>query len=144
MATHKEPTHDADHGHDEHTGNTKYIVVFFALCILTTASFVTYFPFWHNNIPIQVSRTFMMAVSCTKALLVMSFFMHLLWEANWKYVLTIPAGLMSIFLMLMLVPDIGCRYPKYTYERLDHAANPVDEHHGGHLDAHADQHDEGP
>ena len=51
----------------------------------------------------------MMAISCTKAMLVIMFFMHLLWEANWKWVLTIPATFMSIFLMLMLVPDIGWR-----------------------------------
>ncbi len=34
----------------------------------------------------------MMAVSCTKAMLVILFFMHVKYEANWKYVLTIPAG----------------------------------------------------
>ena len=33
---------------------------------------------------------FMMAVSCTKAMLVILFFMHVKYEANWKYVLTIP------------------------------------------------------
>ncbi len=34
----------------------------------------------------------MMAVSCTKAMLVILFFMHVLYEANWKFVLTIPAA----------------------------------------------------
>ena len=117
--------HEAEHGDDhDHGGNGKYWMVFFALCILTTASFLTYFPFWHDNVHPAVSHTFMMAVSCTKAFLVMAFFMHLIWEANWKYVLTIPAGMMSIFLMLMLVPDVGCRYDTYTYERLIHAADP--------------------
>ena len=51
----------------------------------------------------------MMAVSCVKTMLVVLFFMHLLWEANWKYVLTIPAAMMSLFLVIMLVPDVGCR-----------------------------------
>ena len=37
----------------------------------------------------------------------MLFFMHLIWEANWKYVLTFPAALMCVFLVLMLVPDVG-------------------------------------
>ena len=32
-------------------------------------------------------------------MLVIMFFMHLMWEANWKYVLTIPASMMSIFLL---------------------------------------------
>jgi cytochrome c oxidase subunit 4 len=135
---HVEPhgaAHDESHGHG---GSGKYIVVFIVLCILTGFSFLTYFPFWYESVPIQVSRTFMMAVSCTKALLVMAFFMHLIWEANWKYVLTIPAGMMSIFLILMLVPDVGCRYPKYTKERLIHAADPnsAEAAHGSH-----DEHD---
>jgi cytochrome c oxidase subunit 4 len=69
----------------------------------------------------------MMAVSCAKALLVILFFMHLLWEANWKYVLTIPASMMSIFLLLMLVPDIGRRTTKYSEERWLYAAEPQPE-----------------
>jgi cytochrome c oxidase subunit 4 len=56
------------------------------------------------------------------------FFMHLLWEANWKWVLTIPASFMSLFLMLMLVPDIGWRqnngFARYSNERLLYAADP--------------------
>ena len=51
----------------------------------------------------------MMAVSCAKSMLVILFFMHVKYEANWKYVLTIPAAMMSIFLMMMLVPDVGMR-----------------------------------
>ena len=122
-----------DSGHadqHDHGGNGKYIMVFFALCILTSASFLTFFPFWRDSISPEVSRTFMMAVSCMKALLVMGFFMHLIWEANWKYVLTIPAGMMSIFLVLMLVPDVGCRYAHYNLPRLIHAADPEEADHG--------------
>ena len=63
-----------------------------------------------------------MAVSCTKAMLVVMFFMHLLWEANWKYVLTIPAAFMSVFLVAMLVPDVGMRLFRYSEERMIHAA----------------------
>ncbi len=144
MDTATEQPHDA-HGHDDHDhgGNGKYIMVFIALCVLTTASFLTFFDFWNENIPTNVSRTFMMAVSCMKAFLVMAFFMHLIWEANWKYVLTIPAGMMSIFLILMLVPDIGCRYQHYSYERLHHSADPGSgsHGHGAHHDGeHAEDH----
>lgn len=125
----------ADEEHHAPGGNGKYIAVFLALCGLTMMSFLTYFEWWDEAIPASVSMTFMMAVSCTKALLVMGFFMHLIWEANWKYVLTIPAGMMSIFLILMLVPDIGCRYGKYTEERLLHAADPGTASYAGHHDA---------
>ena len=103
--------------------------VFLALCVLTGASFFTYSDLWpFQNTP-SVGWAFMMAVSCTKALLVMLFFMHLKWEADWKYVLTIPASVMSVFLVLALVPDIGRRvngfYP-YSDHRLDYVASSQD------------------
>lgn len=118
-------------GHDSHEeiahgGIGKYLLVFAALCVLTGCSFFTYSSYWPFGK--EVARAFMMAVSCTKAMLVIMFFMHLLWEANWKWVLTIPATFMSIFLMLMLVPDIGWRqnngYAKYSRERLLFAPDP--------------------
>ena len=162
MDTPREYTHSADkvppegtdsghHDDHDHGGTGKYWMVFIALCLLTTASFLTFFDFWNENIPTSVSRTFMMAVSCMKAFLVMAFFMHLIWEANWKYVLTIPAGMMSIFLILMLVPDVGCRYQHYTHERLIHSADPFTgmhshahdshgEHEGVHHDSDAGEH----
>jgi hypothetical protein len=77
-------------------------------------SFFTYSSYWPFGK--HVAWVFMIAISCTKAMLVIMFFMHLLWEANWKWVLTIPASFMSIFLMLMLVPDIGMRQNN-GYER---------------------------
>jgi cytochrome c oxidase subunit 4 len=116
--------------HDEisHGGTGKYLLVFAALCVLTACSFFTYSSYWPFGK--EVARAFMMAVSCTKAMLVIMFFMHLLWEANWKWVLTIPATFMSIFLMLMLVPDVGWRqnngYAHYSRERLLYAADPKD------------------
>jgi len=102
---------DYDHHghHDVHGSIGKYLMVFLALCVLTGASFFTYSDLWPFKEPKAVTWAFMMAVSCTKAMLVIMFFMHLLWEANWKWVLTIPASGMSIFLLLMLVPDVGLR-----------------------------------
>jgi len=94
---------------DVHGSLGKYLLVFVALCVLTTMSFLTYTDFWPFKDEKHVTWAFMMAVSCTKAMLVIMFFMHLLWEANWKWVLTIPASCMSLFLLLMLVPDIGMR-----------------------------------
>ena len=118
----------ADHDHDDHGGLSKYFYVFIALCVLTGASFFTYTDLWWFKGDPVATRTFMMAVSCMKALLVIMFFMHLLWEANWKYVLTIPAAMMSLFLLLMLVPDIMGRVRTYSDQRIIHAAEPVEEH----------------
>jgi cytochrome c oxidase subunit 4 len=73
----------------------------------------------------------MMAVSCTKALLVILFFMHVKYEANWKYVLTIPAAFMSLFLLLALVPDIGMRGHWLSEERRLYMAEPREGAHQG-------------
>jgi len=120
--------------HDDHGGIGKYIVVFLALCVLTSASFFTVSSYW--PLSKHAAWAFMIAVSCTKAMLVILFFMHLIQEASWKWVLTIPASGMSIFLVLALVPDVGMRqdngYSKYSRERLLHAAErPADEHDNG-------------
>ena len=88
-----DPHHDGDdHGHG---GVGKYLIVFAALIVLTGASFFTYTHYWPFKEDKHVTWAFMMAVSCTKAMLVIMFFMHLLWEANWKWVLTIPAAAVS-------------------------------------------------
>ncbi len=109
--------------HDEsHGGTGLYVSVFIALCVLTSLSFLTYFPFWRHHIPVGASRVFMIGVSCTKAMLVILFFMHLKWETNWKWMLTVPASLMSIFLVCVLIPDIGFRMRYASQERLIHAS----------------------
>lgn len=118
--------HLAGHGDESHGGLVQYLAVFAALCFLTTMSFFTYSSYWPWRDEPQVGWAFMMAVSCTKALLVVLFFMHVLWEANWKYVLTIPAAMMAIFLAVMLIPDIGLRNRMVAQERALHMARPAD------------------
>lgn len=114
--------HGDQNGHEHQGGVGLYIFVFVALCILTSMSFFTYFDFWRQHVSIGVSRVFMIAVSCTKAMLVILFFMHLKWESNWKWMLTIPASMMSIFLVCALIPDIGLRMRHASHERMIHAA----------------------
>ena len=140
-ATHDSHAGDAhDHGHG---GTGKYWLVFVALCVLTTMSFFTYSDLWPFHDTPAVGWVFMMAVSCTKAMLVISFFMHLIWEANWKYVLTVPASIMSIFLCIALVGDIGRRTHFYSEERWLHSAEPGEERlHAKHAE-HEKSHDEG-
>jgi cytochrome c oxidase subunit IV len=128
--------HDA-HGHSGHDGAhsfqnvhhggiAKYIYVFVALCFLTSLSFFTYSTWWRSHFSQGESDLMMMAVSCAKSALVILCFMHIWWEANWKFVLTIPAMFMSIFLMLMLIPDIGLRLRHASEERQFHMAQPVE------------------
>jgi cytochrome c oxidase subunit IV len=112
--------HGAEHGHG---GSIRtYVMVALALVFLTACSYWTYTPFWPFGDNLAIKRTWMMAVSCTKAMLVILFFMHLKWEANWKWVLTVPASMMSLLLVLALVPDVGRRMRGASRERLTHAA----------------------
>lgn len=132
-SSHAAATH-GDHGHDDHGhgGLMKYIYVFVALCLLTTMSFLTYTDYWRNHFDVRAGWFLMMAVSCSKAMLVILFFMHVKYEANWKYVLTIPASIMSVFLVLALVPDVGLRNQEaiggrsVSRDRLEHMAEPAD------------------
>jgi cytochrome c oxidase subunit 4 len=136
MNDHHSTSHGMDahgeHGHHAHLG--LYIYVFVALCVLTGASFFTYSDAWPFHHQPAVGWAFMMAVSCTKALLVIMFFMHVKYEKSWKYVLTIPTAMMAVFLVLMLIPDIGMRTHHYSEERLQNAATKPADH--GTADAH--------
>ncbi|HTN77690.1 MAG TPA: cytochrome C oxidase subunit IV family protein [Pirellulaceae bacterium] len=123
MTNHASTAHGHAGEHPDHGGLGKYLAVFGALLMLTIISFAVANSSLMNT-P-AVGWVIMMAISCAKAFLVIAFFMHMIWEANWKYVLTIPASIMSCFLVLMLVPDIGFRTRHYTTERLRHAAPAV-------------------
>ena len=96
-----------------------FVVVFGMLCALTALSF------WIANSPLMDNRVVgwgaMMTISITKALLVILFFMHLWWERSWKYVLTIPALIMAVLLVVLLVPDVGFRTDTYSNERRSNA-----------------------
>jgi cytochrome c oxidase subunit 4 len=127
MTAHEHSDDNPFHGSDQygHGGVGQYLIVFVCLCVLTAISFaVGNSQNLRDNAP-GVMWAMMMAVSCAKALLVILFFMHLKWEANWKYVLTVPASIMSIFLLLMLTPDIGRRTNRYSDERWRFAPQPV-------------------
>ena len=112
------------HDHSSHGGTGLYLFVFVTLCLLTGASFLTTSTYWPWHDTPKVGWAFMMSVSCVKAMLVIVFFMHLKWEANWKYVLTLPAAFMSVFLVLMLIPDVGRRMDSASRERTTHTAVP--------------------
>ena len=90
-------------------------IVFLMLCGLTGLSF------WIANSALMDNRGVawlaMIAVSIAKASLVVMFFMHLWWEKQWKYALTVPALIMGILLVVLLIPDIGLRTQTYSRER---------------------------
>lgn len=108
------------HQHQSHA--RLFLAVFGMLMGLTLLSFAI------ANSPLMdtpaIGWAAMMAVSCAKAFLVITFFMHLKWETNWKFVLTIPASVMSILVCLILIPDIMHRVEHYNHSRMTYAAEP--------------------
>jgi cytochrome c oxidase subunit 4 len=127
QATADTPTTQGDHAGDHAHGSISKVAlrVFIALCVLTCASLLTYTPFWQERVPMKVGRAVMLAVSFTKAYLVIAFFMHLWWESKWKYIVTFPAMLVSTLLCLSLIPDIGQRTEQYDAARLLNAPEPM-------------------
>ncbi|MFO1066861.1 MAG: cytochrome C oxidase subunit IV family protein [Pirellulales bacterium] len=122
---------DGDHDHGSMTGVT--LKVFAALCVLTCASLLTYTPYWQQYVPMEIGRAVMLVVSIVKAFLVVTFFMHMFWEAKWKYVVIFPALTVSILLGLALIPDIGKRTEQYDSARLLAAPEPMPYAVGGEL-----------
>jgi cytochrome c oxidase subunit 4 len=113
------PKIENSHSQDEHGSLNGYLMVFAGLLLLTGISFlVANSPLMSNP---TVGWTIMMVVSVAKALLVALFFMHLLHERAWKYVLTIPAMIMAVILVTMLIPDIGMRVKHYSTYRANNA-----------------------
>lgn len=106
---------------EHHVNRTKLFTTVFALLVILTA---ISFGVANSSLMDQPIKGWlaMMLISVAKALLVIIFFMHLAWETNWKYVLTIPAAVMSALLVLMLIPDIGNRTETYSAEREKFAA----------------------
>ena len=90
-----------------------YVYVGLILAILTAVEVAAFYLDVSGSVLVPI----FIILSLFKFVLVVMFFMHLKYEANWKYVLTIPAGMMSIFLVLMLVPDVGMRMRHYSVER---------------------------
>jgi|TARA_Y100000758_G_C15975142_1_gene394752 cytochrome c oxidase subunit 4 len=125
--TEHDPDHADDHDDHPHVGKQVFITVFLALTVLTGASFVIGNYGLSMGFSKQVTWVAMMAVSCAKAGLVICCFMHLWWEANWKWVLTVPTSIMAVFLVIMLIPDVGCRTGKYSSERWNRAATDSDQ-----------------
>ena len=107
----------------DRTHTSAFVAVFIMLCALTGVSY------WIANSNLMVesrslARGCLIAVSAAKAFLVVVFFMHLWWERNWKYALTLPAIVLASVLVLLLIPDIGLRTKSYSTDRMRHAPIP--------------------
>ena len=99
-----------------------FLIIFLMLCVLTALSFWVANSYLMQN-P-STGWTVMMAISSAKAMLVILFFMHLWWEKSWKYVITVPAMIIGVVLVLLLIPDVGNRFSTYSKTRRTAAPEP--------------------
>ncbi len=113
--------------HNEHKTHTPtFVGVFIMLCALTAISYWIASSDMMDTAPVK-ARGLMIAVSAAKAMLVVVFFMHLWWEKAWKYVLTLPALILALVLVMLLIPDIGMRTKSYSNDRKLRAPQSVEQ-----------------
>lgn len=102
------PNAVADHaGHDAHP-HVNYFAIFVALCVCTGISILL--DLFEVHSLRWVIAFLVMSVAVAKALFVLTYFMHLKFEGNWKFIILLPTTILAIGLMVALTPDIGLHY----------------------------------
>lgn len=108
MDSHAAAPHDAtDHAHG-HAGpgfNT-YLVVFGALVVFTLISFIVNYVVRLGHIAPHTGFAIILAVAVCKAVLVGTYFMHLILDWSRFYFVIIPVSILGALLIIVLLPDI--------------------------------------
>ena len=101
------PAH-GDGGHDDLVHEVPFDpwVIFFALVGLTAVSWLTDL----MHMAAKPTGVVVLTVALCKASLVTLYFMHLKYEARWKWFLLIPPLVVAVILALVLTPDVGHRH----------------------------------
>jgi cytochrome c oxidase subunit 4 len=98
----------ADHaGHDSHP-HVNYFAIFIALCVCTGISILL--DLFESESLRWVIIFLVLSVAVAKAMFVLTYFMHLKFEGNWKFIILMPTTILAIGLMFALAPDIGLHY----------------------------------
>ena len=94
-------THTVAHGHVD-TGTKPYMVIFGALVVFTTVSFLV-----NRYIPDKTTQfVIILGVAVCKAVLVAMFFMHLRFDWPRLYFLIVPVMILGTMMVIVLLPDI--------------------------------------
>ena len=107
--------HTDSHGAAEVHGppTRTYLVIFGALLIFTTVSFIANY-LAHPDVKIinrYTSFVIILGVAVVKAVLVAMYFMHLKFEWGKLYFLVIPVMILTVMMMIVLLPDIVLTWP---------------------------------
>jgi cytochrome c oxidase subunit 4 len=108
-----EPHETPAHGAEAHHGPSVklYLIIFGALLVFTTVSFLANEMVRHDMIPVAVSFIVIMGVAVCKAVLVAMYFMHLKFEWGKLYFLVVPVLILTVMMMIVLLPDIVLAWP---------------------------------
>jgi len=134
--SHEPAAHDAVAAHADHAAHphVNYFAIFVALCVCTGISILL--DLFESESLRWVIVFLVLSVAVAKALFVLTYFMHLKFEGNWKFIILMPTTILAIGLMVALTPDIGLHYytPDVPQVRQQApAAHAVDtEHEHGH------------
>ena len=101
-------THDdhapAGHGHEGHISDTTFLKVFGCLLVFTAVSFATNQIFGARS-P-RINFTIIGLVAIVKAVLVVTFFMHLKFDWRKVFVFLVPICILAPMVIIVLWPDI--------------------------------------
>ena len=108
--SHEATTPAAAHGHADHAAHphVNYFAIFIALCVCTGIS-ILLDVFEVHSLRFVIAFL-VLSVAVAKALFVLTYFMHLKFEGNWKFIILMPTTILAIGLMVALTPDIGLHY----------------------------------
>jgi cytochrome c oxidase subunit IV len=104
------PPHHPPH-HDEHHGPTvkMYFAIFFALCVLTVATVLAarfdFAPMLGVAMGGFVNNAVALGIACTKASLVILFFMHVKYESKLVGLAVVASVIWLAFLILITISD---------------------------------------
>ena len=105
---------------DDHANHqVNYLTIFFILCFCTFMSVVFDVVDIDSKLLLIV---LVMSIAIAKALFVMSYFMHLKFEGNWKFLLLAPTVALAMSLPLAFLPDVGLHYYQVDVPQMKQSA----------------------
>ncbi len=107
-----------------HDHTRTYLRVFIALLVLTVLEYLYARLFSDRGFTMLV--TGLVGLAAIKAILVGLFFMHLVFEGRWKYLILMPTAFLVIVLVSGLYPDMGLDAKRFGPDRAALSTNDLD------------------
>jgi cytochrome c oxidase subunit 4 len=123
---------EAHHSEEHHGPGVKaYMIVFAALAVFTAISFVVNEFVRHGTFTKTTGLILILGVAVCKAVLVGTYFMHLI--VDWKklYYLIFPAFILGAMMITVLLPDVVLAWPTTGYSPSPPVNNIVQPHMNG-------------